>query len=290
MRNSSACTERSKSSGSATSWFSASSTEPLNPSLSRSGIPLGERGGFGVDTASFTYSDGDFSGLVVDLTASVPITSRTFFGARLPLGLTIAESQLSDRTLAVLGNIPLEVRHVLRYAPKLWITYGFELALPTLSGQSHGPDNYEAPAAARAYWDLHELLPDILPVGFKAAGEWHTAGFIALRAEIQLTSYFPMGRNDKAEIVVQHAFEAQFGHRVGGGLRLQGVWLPTFDEIDIAHSLDGHTYQAAIEPFFAFEHRSMFMRLGIMLPLDEPLGPPIEEAWGFRFATGLRID
>jgi hypothetical protein len=266
-----------------------STPERLNPSLSRAGIPLNRRGGFGVDTASFTYGDGDFSGVIMDLTASVPVAPKTFLGVRLPLGLTIAENQLGDRTLAVLGNIPVEVRHVIRYPSNIWVTYGLALSLPTLSGQAHGPDNYEAPAAARAYWDLHELFPDIVPIGFGAAGEWH-GDFIALRAEFQAITYFPMARNDTADMVLQHAIEVQFGHRVGGGFRLQGIWLPTFSELDIAHSLEGELYQAALEPFFAFEHRSMFMRLGIMMPLDQPLGPPFEEAWGFRFATGLRIE
>jgi hypothetical protein len=225
----------------------------------------------------------------MDLTASVPVASKTFVGVRLPLGLTIAENRLSDRTLAVLGNIPVGVHHVIRYPYGIFITYGLELAVPTLSGQANGPDNYEAPAAARAYWDLHELFPDILPVGIEAAGEWHS-GFVALRAEFKFLEFFPMAGNDTVDMVLQHAIEVQFGHRVGGGLRLQGVWLPTFSELDVAHSLEGDLYQAALEPFFAFEHRSMFMRLGILMPLDEPLGPPFAEAWGFRFATGLRIE
>jgi hypothetical protein len=158
-----------------------------------------------------------------------------------------------------------------------------------MSSVSQENDNYEGPPAGRAYWDLHEFFPDILPLGGQFGVEWHTGGFI-LRGDFDLTGYAPIARNDDADATFQHAIELQFGHRIGGGLRLQGIWMPTFEDLDVSHSLEGTFYQAALEPFFVFEHRLMYLRLGIMMPLDEPLGPPFAEAWGFRLGTGIRIE
>jgi hypothetical protein len=243
-----------------------------DPSIPRYDLPLSKRSGFSVDTASGTFDDGDDVGVAVNLAASAPITANTFVTVALPLGFTSGGD-------AVAGNIPVGTYYLVRYAPMLWFTFGTEFGLPLLP--DHSRNEYKAPAAARAFWDLHDLTPDSLPVGFQSTIEWHT-GIVELRGDLQLTVLMPIGgsRNDNFALVLQHAFEIQIGHRAGGGLRAQGVW-PSSEDKD---------NQAAIEPFFVFEHRSMFLRFGLILPLDAPLGPPFITAWGARFATGLRFE
>jgi hypothetical protein len=95
-------------------------------------------------------------------------------------------------------------------------------------------------------------------------------------------------------MTVQHAAEFQFGHAIGGGFRLQGVATPT-DEAD--------AYQLAMEPFLSIERELGFLRLGLMLPLDKVLGPPLASidgdrrrnqdglgSWGLLIRTGLRFE
>ena len=247
-------------------------------------LPAPLRGGFGLDTSSFTYSEGDFSALSMALVASVPISRLDFVDARLPLGLT-----LRDRSYAALGNIELGYHRVFRPKRRLWLTLGASLALPMMSSHAQGQNNYEAPAAAMAYYRLPDYFPDTLPVGLQFGGEY-LAGPFVLRGELKMVLGFPVGRNDSVELFLPHALEIQFGQRIGLGLRVQGVGLPSFSELDMAHSLEGHLYQVAVEPFFALEYKPMYMRLGMMMPLDEPLGPPFGDAWGFRMGLGVRLE
>lgn len=247
-------------------------------------LPAALRGGIGLETASFTYSEGDFSAVALGLVASVPLTRADFLDARLPMGLT-----MRTRTNAVLGNLEVGYHRILRPAKRVWLTLGASLGLPMIQSESQKQDNYEAPSAALAHYRLQDYLPETVPMGFQFGGEWLAGPFI-LRGELKLVGCFAGGRNGEPELIVPHSVEIQYGQRVGVGLRLQGVGLPTFGEIDMAHSIEGHLYQAAVEPFFVFEGKPMFLRLGLMMPLDEPLGPPFVDAWGFRMGVGVRVE
>jgi len=77
---------------------------------------------------------------------------------------------------------------------------------------------------------------------------------------------------------------------IGGGLRYQGVAFATksnpFDDTD--------HYQGALEGFFRFYRDPIFARLGVMFPLDTPLGEPNSgsraRSWGVRASTGFNLD
>jgi hypothetical protein len=88
------------------------------------------------------------------------------------------------------------------------------------------------------------------------------------------------GRDGTGGILFQHGTDIQVGHTLGAGLRFQGVAQSAFDD----------AYQVALEPFFVIERELAFLRLGIMMPLDEYLGPPFMRAWGLRLATGIRLE
>ena len=49
------------------------------------------------------------------------------------------------------------------------------------------------------------------------------------------------------EFAFQHAAEIQVGHALGGGLRLQGVALPTFNDVYKNSYAEGDLYQLAME-------------------------------------------
>jgi hypothetical protein len=96
----------------------------------------------------------------------------------------------------------------------------------------------------------------------------------------------------------QHAAEVQIGHEIAGGLRYQGVVVPTHNTNLVgtdASNFPGGTdatdrYQGALEPFFRLYKGPLYLRLGLLLPLDKPLGKPFDHTWGVRFATGFTLD
>ncbi|WP_438016595.1 hypothetical protein WMF18_38245 [Sorangium sp. So ce315] len=257
---------------------------PGDATLNRASLPLGRRGAIGVETSSFTGGDSDVSGLAVSLFARMPLAGHTFLDARVPFGLAIDE-----RTDAVLGNVTLGAHHIARAGRALWLTVGGTVGLATLSGRTHDHRSYEPVGASRAYWDLHEYFPSILPVHARLGAEAH-AGLLIARVQLEPVLYIPLGRNEEYELAIQHAAELQIGHGIGGGLRVQGMALPTFDNVSVRHAVARNLYVLALEPFLAIERRYTFLRAGLLLPLDEELGPPLDHTWGFRLGAGVRVD
>ncbi|WP_437723649.1 hypothetical protein [Sorangium sp. So ce861] len=247
-------------------------------------VPRGQRGAIGVETSAFTGGDSDVSGLAVALFARMPFADHTFLDVRVPFGLA-----MDERTDAVLGNVMLGAHHVARAGRKLWITVGGAVGLATLSAQTHDHRSYEPVGASRAYWDLHEYFPSILPIHARLGAEAHLGPLIA-RLQLEPLLYIPLGRNEEYEVAIQHAAELQIGHGIGGGVRVQGMALPTFDNVDIRHAVARNVYVLALEPFVAIERKAAFLRAGLLLPFDEELGPPLDHTWGFHLTAGVRTD
>ncbi|WP_129580161.1 MULTISPECIES: hypothetical protein [Sorangium] len=247
-------------------------------------VPRGQRGAIGLETSAFTGGDSDASGLAVALFARMPFADHTFLDVRVPFGLA-----MDERTDAVLGNVMLGAHHVARAGSKLWITVGGAVGLATLSAQTHDHRSYEPVGASRAYWDLHEYFPSILPIHARLGAEAHL-GLLIARLQIEPLLYIPLGRNEEYEVAIQHAAELQIGHGIGGGVRVQGVALPTFDNVGIRHAVARNLYVLALEPFVAIERKAAFLRAGLLLPFDEELGPPLDHTWGFHLTAGVRTD
>jgi hypothetical protein len=255
----------------------------------RNDLPLGRRGAVALDTASTTHASGDLSAISIDLVTNMPVAKTTFFDVRLPFGWG-TNRRSSD---AVVGNIMVGAHHVFRQRSVWWILGG-GLGVPLLSGRSQDEPGYESLAVPRALWNLHEVSADVLPIDLSGGVEAHF-GDVLLRFELEPVFYAPIGRNDEPEFAIQHAGELQFGHAIGGGLRVQGVALPTFEHTRMASITERDLYQLAMEPFFVIERRLGFLRLGLMLPLDSFLGPPFAASgggggWGLRLSTGIRIE
>ncbi|WP_437754974.1 hypothetical protein [Sorangium sp. So ce1389] len=262
----------------------APAPEPGDETLNRSSVPLGRRGAIGVETSSFTGGDSDVSGIAIALFARMPFAGHTFLDVRVPFGLA-----MDERTDAVLGNVTLGAHHIARAGTRLWLTVGGAVGLATLSGQTQHHSSYEPVGASRAYWDLHEYFPSILPIHARLGAEAHFGPLIA-RGQLEPVLYIPLGRNKEYEVAIQHAAELQVGHGIGGGLRVQGMALPTFDNVSVRHAVARNLYVLALEPFLTIERKLTFLRAGLLLPLDEELGPPLDHTWGFRFSAGVRVD
>ncbi len=247
-------------------------------------IPLDLRGAIGLDTASFTDGGNAFSSVAIRVLASIPIARATYLDVRLPLGFT------TDRTTnAVLGNPMLGVHGVMAIGKTTWLSIGGALGFPLLSAGTQRDNGYGGAQVPNAFWNIHEYMPSVLPLEARVAIEGE-AGPITIRGEVAPVIAIPIGNNDQIEVVIMHAVEAQIGHTFAGGLRLQGVALPTFDRVRGGSFAEGDLYQMAMEPFFQVQQPRYFFRTGIMLPLDSTLGPPFVGSFGFRLGFGVRLE
>jgi len=246
------------------------------------GIPLSSRGGFVIDTASYAAGDTGVGAVSLFLQGSIPIQGKTFIDGRVPVAF------VSQPIL--MGNVSIGAHHVFRLGDGAWFTLGGNLGFPTSRGDVIFND--AAPTVAltpRALWDMGDYWPDSVPIKLSTAIEGHV-GIVTLRGFLDVLVMPGFGDNDEHELAIPHAFEVQFGHRIGGGLRIQGVAIPTADNYGIVDDLDDDLYQFAFEPFFSYEADLVFVRSGLVIPVDGHLGPPFATGWGFKLATGVRVD
>lgn len=249
-------------------------------------LPSTLRGRFALDTASFTDGGDALSTIALRLLASVPVSQRVAIDARLPLGLGLGNS-----TAAVLGNIMLGAHATLPVGTSTWVSVGGAVGVPLLSGRTQRSQAYAAAQVPNALWNLHEYTPSVVPVELRAAVE-HVWEPISLRAELAPVVMAPLGRNDQVEVAIMHAGEVEIGGVVAGGVRLQGVALPTFSKLKDTTFASKAAYQAAIEPFLAVQKPGYFVRAGFMLPLSDPLGYSSTGlgTYGVRLAAGVHLD
>jgi hypothetical protein len=263
--------------GSGTEFLPPDDTEakPANPNLTKAGLPIGMRGGLRLEIARVTSGRESYGYGTMDVLTQFPIAERVFFDGRLPMAF------------GNLGNPMIGVHGVSRPSERLWITVGGAFGLPLV-----GPDDEAAGSGsfAQAWWNSHHYAVDAIPLLLQLGLEGHAGDVALFRVELDpvlIMRTEPRGSEDAVDMGIQHAVEAQFGHTMGGGLRFQGVWLATAGRND--------NYQLAVEPFFVVERESLFLRLGLLLPFNEPLDFIFDDssgnaAWGVRAATGIHLD
>jgi hypothetical protein len=172
---------------------------------------------------------------------------------------------------------------------KAWLDLTVGLGVPILLEDSAFRPAYEGALVGRGLWDFQDFWPRAIPLRVGARTELFGGSLVAFRAMLDLVLLPPVGDND-FELVTQHAVELQLGRITGGGLRVQGVALPTFDDTDVRSSFEGDLYQLAVEPFFAYQGEQLFARAGILMPLDGLLGPAFVESWAYRLSAGFHVD
>jgi len=168
---------------------------------------------------------------------------------------------------------------------------GGGLGVPVLDDDTQ---NFEDPAVAAAFstafWDIHEMSPWTFPIIGRLGTEHHLGRIVVLRAQVDPVVSIPYGENEEPEFTLQNAFELQVGQAIGGGLRVQAVVMPTWEDTENDLDIEDDLAQLAFEPFFSYEGETLASRIGLMIPVDELAGPPFETAWGFRVGFGLRLD
>ncbi len=125
-------------------------------------------------------------------------------------------------------------------------------------------------------------------------------GVVELRAQMEPVWGASISSSQDHYFAFQHAVEVQFGHLIGGGLRYQGVLVATNNpELvqlpEASGTSSGNTpgtdhYQGLLEPFFKLYHDPIFLRVGLLIPIAAPLGPPFIQAWGTRGTLGWSLD
>jgi hypothetical protein len=248
------------------------------------GLPLDLRGAIGLDTASYTDAGDAFTSIAIRLLASVPVARGAYVDVRLPMGFTTDRS-----TNATLGNVILGAHGVLSLGKTTWMAIGGGIGLPLLSGGTQRDRGFGGAQVPNAFWNIHEYMPSVVPIEARVSIEGE-AGPVTIRGELAPVIMIPIGQNDQTEVAIMHSVEAQIGKTIGGGLRLQGVALPTYDRLDQSSPAEGDLYQLAMEPFFAVQQPRYYFRTGMMLPLDSTLGPPFSRSFGFRLGFGVRLE
>jgi len=139
---------------------------------------------------------------------------------------------------------------------------------------------------SRAFADVHRFIPDRMLLRGKGGIEVRLASVAYYRLDIVPVIAIAVGeRANQSDFIleVHNEFEARSRKGIGGGVRLQTVFLAT-DPFN-----DRDAFQAAIEPYFAYEPlRGFYARLGILVALDEPLGFGLNEnkLASFRVSLG----
>jgi hypothetical protein len=176
---------------------------------------------------------------------------------------------LDPETLAVFGNPTFGAHYGANLNEKLALYVGGTISVPTSLDL-----NYESfavgltAAASNAYGDTHRYLPEFLHIRPRGGIEVRILPVLYYRGELAPLVMIPVGKDvNDAEFLLEtsHEIEARAPVGVGGGIRLQGVFL-SYDNDDNA--------QAALEPYFAFEppQGHFYARLGLLVALDEELG------------------
>jgi hypothetical protein len=171
---------------------------------------------------------------------------------------------------------------------------GLGVALPVASipddllGAAAALATYTSAWNVRALRDLWLWFPDTLSVvlsggaatpagsGFEVSVKGHAAVLVPTKTA---------GR-DKAELDLQLVGTGAYaiGSVLKVGVDLGAVWVPTGDG-------DSDNFQLSVEPFVRANLGPVSARVGLTLPIDEPLGPPFEgdAGWGLRVGVGFAL-
>ena len=140
--------------------------------------------------------------------------------------------------------------------------------------------------SSRAFIDLDRFVPETLALHPKGGVEVSAGRIFFYRGEIGTPIFIPLDGGDGDFIFdTAHEFEVRVGPGIGGGGRLSLF-------ADAGHAGDpGDHFQSAIEPYFVYEpfgRKGFFVRAGILLALDRPLGFAFDRNGlaAFRVAAG----
>ncbi|WP_437577543.1 hypothetical protein [Sorangium sp. So ce887] len=217
------------------------------------------------------------------LDAELPLAygnvSATFRSSR----LGVDESSSAGSLL--FGNPTIGAHYARAMSRKLAVFGGGTLSIPVLTDpNADARATLQATAPARAYVDLHRLIPEHFPLRARGGVEAELATRLVYRAETAVMLALPTSGSD-VDLVLEQGNELEMRGKgaLGGGLRLQAALTLTRDDMA----------QLALEPFVSYtpEKPGYYGRAGLLVALDAPLGFGLAEdkVATLRLAVGHRF-
>ncbi len=217
------------------------------------------------------------------LDAEIPLAygnvSATFRSSR----LGVDESSSAGSLL--FGNPTIGAHYARAMSRKLAVFGGGALSIPVLTDpNADARATLQATAPARAYVDLHRLIPEHFPLRARGGVEAELATRLVYRADTAVMLALPTSGSD-VDLVLEQGNELEMRGKgvLGGGLRLQAAL--TLTREDMA--------QLALEPFVSYtpEKPGYYGRAGLLVALDAPLGFGLAEdkVATLRLAVGHRF-
>ncbi|WP_437485210.1 hypothetical protein WME75_00265 [Sorangium sp. So ce1014] len=217
------------------------------------------------------------------LDAEIPLAygnvSATFRSSR----LGVDESSSAGSLL--FGNPTIGAHYARAMSRKLAVFGGGTLSIPVLTDpNADARATLQATVPARAYVDLHRLIPEHFPLRARGGVEAELATRLVYRADTAVMLALPTSGSD-VDLVLEQGNELEMRGKgaLGGGLRLQAAL--TLTREDMA--------QLALEPFVSYtpEKPGYYGRAGLLVALDAPLGFGLAEdkVATLRLAVGHRF-
>ena len=214
-------------------------------------------------------------------TGNIQLAENIYLDFWAPVGMNVGSE--ADKPYAGIGN-PTVGAHYAKTDGPLTFYVGGRAGIPLV--QAFDDQNQRIAtlfsAVSMAYWDNYLWTP-YLPVGGFGGVEYVANEVLRVRGELAPTFMIPFeGRDAEFQYQIRLEGEARHESHFGGGLGLQGVHLLT---------QSGNNGQVAVEPFGAYDNGSIFLRLGLLTAIDDPLGFGFDEGPGkvatLRFRFGL---
>lgn len=198
------------------------------------------------------------------LDAEIPLAygnvSATFRSSRLGVDESSSAGSL------IFGNPTIGAHYARAMSRKVAVFGGGALSLPVLTApDADARATLQATAPARAYFDLHRLIPEHFPLKARGGVEAELATRLVYRADTAVMLALPTSGGD-VDLVLEQGNELELRGKgaLGGGLRLQAALTPARDDMA----------QLALEPFVSYtpEKPGFYGRAGLLVALDAPLG------------------
>ncbi|WP_437967816.1 hypothetical protein WMF04_00315 [Sorangium sp. So ce260] len=234
-------------------------------------------------------------GLSFALVGQLQWRKRLHLDAELPLAYGNVSASFRSSRLGVdesssagsflFGNPTIGAHYARALSRKVAVFGGGALSIPVLTDpNADARATLQATAPARAYVDLHRLIPEHFPLRARGGVEAEVATRLVYRADTAVMLALPTGGGD-VDLVLEQGNELELRGEgaLGGGLRLQAAL--TLARDDMA--------QLALEPFVSYtpEKPGFYGRAGLLVALDAPLGFGLAEdkVATLRLAVGHRF-
>jgi hypothetical protein len=162
---------------------------------------------------------------------------------------------------------------------------GLRLGIPLASlGGLHSDRANDLASAAGAHYEFYRWVPELFPIVATGGFESRVTQGLRLRFPIDLMLLPPTSelRELKKGFAARFEIEGQAENGVGAGAALQIVVSDGFRTVREDEA------QVSLEPYFVYDNDRFFLRFGILLAIDPPLGPSLFP-FGGLFATNFQI-